>query len=161
VSRIHSSIAVALFAIAASAQANAASLCYSGDPPARFRAQGAQVIDTQTGLTWQRCSAGQRWDDAFGCVGVIRQMTWNDARKLETDGWRLPTRVELATLVDSACGSPTIDERAFPDMELTKLWYWTGTADGALVWYVAFGGGSERLGSPNAWIAVRLVRDKR
>jgi len=110
---------------------------------------------------WQRCSIGQRWVDTLGCVGVIRQMSWDEARKLEKGKWRLPSRHELSTLVDSSCGSPAIDERAFPDMELTKLWYWSGTVDGALMWYVAFGGGSQRQGSPRTWNAVRLVRGDR
>ncbi len=88
-------------------------------------------------------------------------MNWNDARKLEEGDWRLPTRAELSTLVEDSCGSPAIDERAFPDMELTKLWYWSSTVDGALVWYVAFGGGTERQGSPKTWNSVRLVRSDR
>lgn len=123
--------------------------------------KGGEVIDTKTNLVWQRCSIGQRWVSTSGCVGVVQQMRWDEARKHIAGEWRLPSRKELASLVEHSCGSPAIDERAFPDLELTKLWYWTDTSDGALVWYVAFGGGSERLANPTSWNSVRLVRSVR
>jgi hypothetical protein len=162
VSRTKTHLVVVAFGAIALSQAHAASLCYSSDPPpARYQIQDSDVIDTQTGLTWRRCSVGQRWTDSLGCVGVVQQLTWNEARKHEKNGWRLPDKAELSSLVELTCGLPAIDERAFPDIELTKLWYWTNTREDALVWYVAFGGGSQRQASPTTWNAVRLVRKTR
>lgn len=135
------------------------SLCFNSDaPPARYEIANGEVHDTKTNLTWQRCSVGQRWTTELGCVGVIQQMRWQEAMKLADSRWQLPTKDELASLVTTECGSPAIDERAFPDMELTKLWYWTATSEGALASYVAFGGGSVRSGGPLDLNSVRLIR---
>jgi len=151
-----------LLVIFAAPLARAASTCFSGDPPPpRYEIRDGEVYDTKTNLTWQRCSVGQRWSGERGCVGVIHQMSWQDATKQANARWQLPTKEELVSLIESECGSPAIDERAFPDMELTKLWYWTGTRDGALAWYVAFGGGSVRAGGPLELSSVRLVRHGR
>jgi hypothetical protein len=135
------------------------SLCFNGAaPPARYQIKNGEVHDTKTNLIWQRCSVGQRWAAPLGCVGVIRQMPWREAMKQADSHWQLPTKDELESLIAAQCGSPAIDERAFPDMELAKLWYWTATSEGALAWYVAFGGGSVRSGGPLDLNSVRLVR---
>jgi len=99
------------------------------------------VYDHQTNLTWQRCSVGQRWKEQLGCVGVIRQMTWQEAMSQATGGWRVPSINELTSLISPTCSNPAINEEVFPDMELDKLWYWTSTDTGSSVWYVAFGTG--------------------
>lgn len=124
----------------------------------RYVIKGGEVYDTQTRLTWQRCSVGQRWKENAGCVGVIRQMTWQQAMSQASDGWRVPDRDELSTLISPACKNPAIDEQVFPDMELTKLWYWTSSENDASAWYVAFGGGSIRSGGRMDLNAVRLMR---
>lgn len=149
----------ALLAALASSGARSASLCFADGMPAdRYHVEAGEVHDVKTGLTWQRCSVGQRWSRTLGCVGVIEQLSWEDAMKQSSERWQLPSKEELSTLVEASCGSPAIDERAFPDMELAKLWYWTRSRDGALAWYVAFGGGSARSGAPLALNSVRLVR---
>jgi hypothetical protein len=150
---------VALIAACGAPLAWAESSCFSSDsPPPRYEIKNGEVHDSNTNLTWQRCSVGQRWTGESGCVGVIRQMNWRQAMKQADSRWQLPTKDELASLVTVECGSPAIDERAFPDMELTKLWYWSATNDGPLAWYVAFGGGSVRSGGPLDLNSVRLVR---
>lgn len=158
-SRLTALASLLLLATFAVSLAHAASACFTGDPPpARYEIHDGEVHDTKTHLIWQRCSVGQRWSGERGCVGVIRQMSWQEANQQTDARWQLPTKEELASLIDAECGSPAIDERAFPDMELTKLWYWTGTREGALAWYVAFGGGSIRTGGPLESSSVRLVR---
>lgn len=150
---------VALLVAFASSGVLSASLCFTdGMPTDRYHVDAGEVHDTRTGLIWQRCSVGQRWSETLGCVGVIKQLSWEDAMKQSNEGWQLPSKEELSTLLEAACGSPALDERAFPDMELVKLWYWTRSRDGALAWYVAFGGGSARSGGPLALNSVRLVR---
>ncbi len=71
------------------------------------------VYDPSTGLTWQRA-----------VINSSPQMTQSDAVKycdtlvLESLGqhvWRLPTRYELLTLVNSGQVYPTIDGDAFPN----------------------------------------------
>ena len=108
----------------------------------RYVIQGDQVYDKKTDLTWARCSVGQRWKEGVGCVGVVKVFTWNEANKQGGGGWRLPSKDELATLIDrkrKAVGQePTIDEVAFPDMDYDKLWYWSSTPSGAEAWHVNF-----------------------
>ena len=127
-------------------------------PASRYEIKGDEVRDKQSGLVWKRCSVGQHWKNDTGCTGVIRQMTWSDAMHLQLSGWTLPTKEELSTLIAATCKNPAINERIFPDMELTKLWYWTRSEDGASAWYVAFGGGSVRSGGRTELNAVRMVR---
>ena len=130
----------------------------SSTPTTRYEIKAGEVYDTRTHLTWQRCSAGQHWTQNLGCVGVIRQMTWNDAMSHAVGGWRVPTIDELKTLIAPECSNPAINEVVFPDMELYKLWYWTSTDTGSSVWYVAFGSGSVHNADRTDMNAVRLVR---
>ena len=127
-------------------------------PTSRYTIHDGEVYDQLTHLTWQRCSVGQRWMGALGCVGVIRQMTWNQAMAQATGNWRLPTADELRSLIASNCSHPAINEEVFPDMELYKLWYWSSTDTGSSVWYVAFGSGSVHNADRTDLNAVRLVR---
>lgn len=133
----------------------------SSTPSSRFQIKGGEAYDTVTGLTWQRCSVGQHWTEALGCVGVIRQMSWQEAMARAAGGWRLPTIDELKTLIANNCSNPAINEEVFPDMELYKLWYWTSTDTGTSVWYVAFGSGSVHNADRTDLNAVRLVRSGR
>ena len=128
-------------------------------PISRYEVRAGEVYDKKTDLTWQRCSVGQRWKDGTGCVGVIKQMTWDEAKGQAGSGWRLPSKDELTTLIAPTCKKPAINEEAFPDLELDKLWYWTSSANGSfLVWLVDFAdGNSSSFDSTDAG-SVRLVR---
>ena len=72
------------------------------------------ITDRKTGLTWMRCSMGQRWDGR-SCGGKAKEYTWSEAN-LAGQGvdfaghqdWRLPTVRELFTLV--VCSSGKIGE---------------------------------------------------
>lgn len=95
---------------------------------ARFFAAGNEVIDRQTGLTWQRCSLGQQWDGKH-CAGNMALVDWRTANSAGRDGWRLPTVPELLTLIDHNRKNgglfPAIDILAFPDMRGGPLEYWS------------------------------------
>jgi hypothetical protein len=133
-------------------------VCEISQHDVRYVIDGGEVYDRTTDLTWQRCSVGQRWQGDDGCVGVIKQMTWKDAMGHAREKWHVPTKDELSTLVAPACNNPAIDDAAFPDMELNKLWYWSSSEDGASAWYLAFGGGSARTSGRMDLKALRLVR---
>lgn len=128
-------------------------------PTSRYVIKDAVVYDRKTDLTWQRCSVGQRWENDVGCVGVIAEMSWDEARSKSADGWRLPTRDELATLVSPTCKQPAINEAGFPDMDLGKLWYWTSSESGDyLAWLVNFADGQFANYDRSDVGALRLVR---
>lgn len=127
-------------------------------PSSRYVMAGGEVYDTQTDLTWQRCSAGQNWMDAGGCAGEIEEFTWAQADDLAGDGWRLPTKDELITLISQAC-TPSVNPEAFPDMDVKKLWYWSSDQmDPDLAGLVYFDGGATFNGYRTSMNAVRLVR---
>jgi hypothetical protein len=127
-------------------------------PASRYEMKGAEVLDKETGLTWQRCSLGQTWQEGQGCAGSVQELNWRDAVKQGRSGWRLPTREELETLVSKAC-SPSISPEAFPNVDPIKLWYWSSTqTDRDLAWLVQFGGGATFNGYQTSQNAVRLVR---
>jgi hypothetical protein len=149
---------------AGSAIAPAFATCDSSQPNrtpiSRYQIRAGEVYDKKTDLTWQRCSVGQHWKEGVGCVGVIKQMTWEEAKAQAANGWRLPTRDELTTLIAPTCKKPSINEAAFPDMELDKLWYWTSSPNGSfLVWLVDFADGNSNSYDSTDAGSVRLVRD--
>lgn len=128
----------------------------------RYVIKGGEVYDKKTELTWQRCSIGQHWKDDAGCVGVVKEFTFDQAQQQASGQWRVPSKDELATLIDykkaEAKQKPTIDEDAFPDMDESKLWYWTSTPEGASLGRgVSFLDGVHYGGRSEAY-AVRLVR---
>jgi hypothetical protein len=141
-------------------------LCQGQPAPRTYEIQGAEVVDIDSGLIWQRCSVGQTWISGVGCAGNVDAFTFDNAQRLGHGPWRLPTNIELAKLIDHGRAYaemvPTIDVDAFPDTDRTKLWYWTSTPDGSFVaWYVSFVDGRVSLDGRNFTYSVRLVRDGR
>ncbi len=131
----------------------------------RYVIQGDTVYDKKSDLTWARCSVGQRWKEGAGCVGVIKEYTFDEAQSQGSGEWRVPSKDELVTLIDhrkaDAKQKPTIDEEAFPDMDEAKLVYWSSTPDGASGgWGVGFADGfvGNGYGLRSHSNAVRLVR---
>lgn len=135
----------------------------AADP--RYVISGDEVYDKQTDLTWKRCSVGMRWKEGMGCIGVHKTFTFEEAQKQAGDGWRVPSKDELATLIDltrkNQKRSPTIDVDAFPDMarQGAETYYWSSTLSASDAWCVAFNDGSVyNDGRRSTTNAVRLVR---
>jgi len=107
-------------------------LCNSG-----FSAESGQfytkehlVIDLYTATEWMRCSVGQRWNGET-CNGKIVPLNHDQMEEVINiaieqlgDGWRLPTRKELESLVCRDCGIPKIEKDVFPNTDPVP--YWTG-----------------------------------
>ncbi|HEY8027019.1 MAG TPA: DUF1566 domain-containing protein, partial [Burkholderiaceae bacterium] len=111
---------------------------------ARYLIKGDEVYDKSTDLVWQRCSVGQTWSAEAGCTGRPSQFSFEEAQQQATGTWRVPSRAELASLLEKkkvVAELPLkIDEVAFPGMDENQLWYWTSTADnGTFAWSVSFG----------------------
>ena len=88
------------------------------------------VTDTRTGLMWRRCSLGMTWD-AGRCTGDRGTYPWDRAAAaielVHAEGglsghtdWRLPTLVELMTLVQE--GSGLRHKEAFPGVSPSHHW---------------------------------------
>lgn len=106
----------------------------------RLEAQGALVYDRKTDLTWQRCSYGQGWDEAVSrCTGQPRKLRFDEARKLEAVGWRVPKLDELVSIVQRG-SKPALDAQAFPDTPPTYFWA-TDNREDDTAWYVSFADG--------------------
>jgi hypothetical protein len=71
-------------------------------------------------------------------------------------GWRLPTRRELLTLVDTQAESPTIDA-AFAGTP--SEWFWSATpwVEGGTAWVVDFSNGAGHYGYKSYTARVRCV----
>ncbi len=141
--------------------------CPSWPTKDRFVEKGAEVIDARLGLTWKRCSEGQRWHEGI-CEGRASVFTQQVALSLAQAAnkepsptpWRLPNVKELASLADRGCRKPAIDSSAFP--ATPSNWYWSsspyvGYSDYA--WAVVFAYGSIGNGYRGYKGHVRLVRD--
>lgn len=139
-------------------------------PSSRYRLQGAQVLDTRTGLTWLRCSHGQTWTGKT-CSGKAKAMTTREsvaaavafnagpaAARLGAASWRLPTQDELLSLVASHCSDPAINVKVFPGTASDA--YWTSSSPGGTgQWGVNFSDGFEEIFNANRPSVLRLVRN--
>lgn len=119
------------------------------------------VIDLKTKLMWQDNSE------------VIKNKRyWNDALKYcndltldEYSDWRLPTRMELQSIVDRAKRDPAIKE-GFKNVQTNNICYWSGSPTPAekvsfIKACVSFMGGGVNFGYTSDNNLVRCVRDNR
>ena len=126
-----------------------------------YSADGSEVTDAQTGLTWRRCSAGQTWS-AGTCSGGLSVYTHEAALvyAASQSGWRLPNVKELRSLVDTSRVVPAIDTVAFPGT--ASMTYWSSTPNIQLsssAWSVEFNLGAVSSTARNTVVVmVRLVR---
>ncbi len=154
--------ALALLATLGVGQALAAS-----SPPFVDNGDGT-VTDTSTGLMWDQCAAGlsgngtcrtgtaatYTWADAFGLA-----KTQSAAKYKGYSDWRLPSAVELMTLVKGAIG-PFIDAAAFPSTPADE-YFWTSSTYApvpSFAWFVGFDDGNAIAYDKTSTFFVRLVR---
>ncbi|HXI58807.1 MAG TPA: DUF1566 domain-containing protein, partial [Polyangia bacterium] len=113
------------------------------------------VVDRVTHLTWERDVAADSftWAEAgarCACLDLAGH-----------DDWRLPTRIELVSLIDVTRQSPAIDRTAFPDTP--SEWFWTSSPaadDPVSAWYVAFFDGDTHHMDQATAYHVRCVRSE-
>lgn len=63
-----------------------------------IREEGSVVFDKETGIEWQRCVYGQKWNGNL-CEGIPQELTQEDAELINENGFTLPTRSELLSLI--------------------------------------------------------------
>lgn len=115
---------------------------------------GDEVVrDEVTGLIWQRQMSVARlsWPDAVTYCEGLTLAGWDD--------WRLPSRIELVTLLDLTHADPALNQTAFPDVH--GEWLWTSTRqadDPTRSWYVYFYFGYPDTDAQYATYLTRCVR---
>lgn len=124
---------------------NASSYTVNGD---------GTVTDRVTGLVWQGTppAGPYTWG---GAVSYCTSLTLGGQRD-----WRLPTYVELVSIVDYSAGAPTIDPTAFPPVVRVDD-VWTSTvfaADTTTAWEVYFFAGDSTQDPVSGSNDVRCVR---
>lgn len=129
-----------------------------------LRADGT-ATHLPSGLMWMRCSLGQSWNGKT-CGGDAALFSWGSALQAADrhsfaghSDWRLPSKNELASILEESCVSPAINEKVFPAAPATYFWSaspYAGVANGA--WSVDFGFGSVNASVKSGSLNVRLVR---
>jgi hypothetical protein len=145
---------LAFAAVAASAQGRFA-----------ISADGQEVTDAKTRLTWRRCAEGMRWDGK-ACSGKLLKFSYAGAKRDAAEsardgkGWRIPSRDELIALVDmDQKKKPRIDPKAFPQTPSLPFWAArAGSTDDLNAWLVNFASGKVRANLGQAKFPLRLVR---
>jgi len=104
------------------------------------------ILDNVTGLTWQKCRMGESGLDC--ATGTAATYDWSAAGttcgslSLAGTGWRLPTDLELMTIVDYGKYGPAINTAYFPNTRLVRYWSSTSNAaDASYAWTMHFIGG--------------------
>jgi hypothetical protein len=111
-------------------------------PDTRFSVSGDEVTDLQTGLIWQRCSVGQRWDGTT-CSGDTTRHNWSEALAMAAGDWRLPNIKELMSIVETACVNPAVNLTVFPFPATASFKYWSSSPvdyGNSFAWGVGFYG---------------------
>jgi hypothetical protein len=111
------------------------------------------VVDLLTGLAWQRAvdPAAYAWGDARDFCDCTTLGGFAD--------WRLPTRIELVSIVDFTKANPAIPTVAFPATPSDYFWSASmvaGTPSAA--WYVYFLDGNTHSADLDTPHRVRCVR---
>lgn len=124
-----------------------------------FTDEGINIVkDRSTNLMWRRCLEGTY---GYNCsLGRPDAMRWREAMELG-QGWRLPTRKELLTLVERRCKNPAMNLDVFPEDNSYFLWssnFFNTRRGGYYAWGVNFKDGEDYLDFQVASNYVRLVK---
>jgi hypothetical protein len=115
------------------------------------------VVDKVTGLMWQQAVDSNSYTQTQAQVYCAELMLAGHC------DWRLPTRIELVSIVDFTSLMPAIDSTSFPGVNGSPSWiFWASSPmawnPSPSAWYVQFSDGSTRYGDPTDPGAVRCVR---
>ncbi|MEP6655544.1 MAG: DUF1566 domain-containing protein [Myxococcales bacterium] len=123
--------------------------------PQSFDVSDDVAADRVTGLMWQRklVDNPKSFPDAGQACENLTLAGYGD--------WRLPSRIELVSILNLARVQPAVDPNVFP--ETPSDWFWTSShaaGDPQAAWYVYFyfGYPNTDLGSnPFSWRCVRTA----
>lgn len=100
---------------------------------------GAAVRDNNTGLVWEQAPSATQDSQLASAVHCINGVTVGD-----TKGWRLPSVVELSSLVDPTSTAAVRLPAGNPFSNVQLTFYWSATTvalDPALAWVANFSNG--------------------
>jgi hypothetical protein len=111
------------------------------------------VTDNVTGLTWQQAVPVTRyiWADAVAYCPTLALAGHSD--------WRLPSIIELSSIVDLGQSGPIINPTYFPSIPSDFFWSASPLAgSSSSAWAVLFGDGFTDYGDVSGTLYVRCVR---
>jgi len=112
------------------------------------------VTDLVTKLMWQRTlqAPALSFAEASAYCDSLNYGGFSD--------WRLPSRIELVSLVDFTRSNPAIDPTAFPDVKMTIFWTSSPKVSFAMsdAWTVDFASGATSAADLGTVLQVRCVR---
>lgn len=111
------------------------------------------ALDATTGLQWQRVSPQETFThaDAIAHCSALELAAHDD--------WRLPTRIELASIINYATKNPAAYLDGFPDATSETLWSSSQYApDPTSAWAVNFTDGSMSAQAKDVVSRIRCVR---
>ncbi|MFZ4538263.1 DUF1566 domain-containing protein [Propionivibrio sp.] len=101
--------------------------------PYTISTDGSEVTENTklyTGLIWRRCAEGMVFEGGT-CTGEARRFNYEQAlqhAKSESSrtgiAWRVPDKLELASIIDKSRKNPYIDPSVFP---AAKQSFWSST----------------------------------
>jgi hypothetical protein len=111
------------------------------------------VTDNVTGLMWQKVAAAQMLTQAQALAYCPTLSLGGHA------DWRLPSLIELMSIVDKGQSNPSIDAMYFPATPATPFWSSTPVAGSTTAgWYVYFDYGNALTFDLTDMLGVRCVR---
>ena len=154
-----------LSALAPAARAQCDNSVAAPTPDHRFELRDGLVLDKETGLEWQRCVVGALWlSTEESCSEPVTGLrTWwqvlTDAQQ-QPEGWRLPNKKELASIVDYRCVAPAANRVVFPNTPAGLYWSSTPVVYGSSqAWAIDFSDGAFLTLSVGEPAYTRWVRD--
>jgi len=121
----------------------------------QISSDGLTTLDTVTGLRWER-------NVAPGTFTPLQALSHCASLTLAgCSHWRLPERVELASIVDHRSVSPTINPTAFPNTPIDTD-FWTGTPQTSAnnFWEINFDNGNASWNGNTFTYHVRCVHSE-
>jgi hypothetical protein len=129
------------------------------------------VTDNATGLTWQMCAVGQKWDALGACTGKAHVFSYANAIKITSDfadktDWRLPTLIELNSISELKNNNQPVNKLIFPQMPMDRGFISStiyAAKTQSLTWIVLTNSGKNSQptsSSPSTGNYVRLVRGR-
>lgn len=139
---------------------------YNINPPLLIDFGKGVVVDWRNGFRWQKAGGpAMAWGDSTGSCTINCVDARHYCAGLTLGGytdWRLPTRRELAGILEPQQTGPTIDKAFSADTVASH--YWTADEDAkntANAWTVNFGNGYSLAGAKSSLRNVRCISNGR